>query len=136
MAKIVLALCVWFLFSTCSSSLKPDTLFGKWKYIRVINPNSNPPDSIPANELAIQKPYIIFSKPNKLVILWGGKKLSSGTFWIDGKMIRFKENLPGGKTREFPFLVSELDSHSLVFETMTNDGTRVTARKERGWIGQ
>src|SRR5260370_42108186 len=83
----------------CKPSVKPENLYGKWKYIKVENPNSNPPESVSSTELQIQKPYIQFSKNDSLLIWWGCKILSHGTFKVDGRNIRFKEILADVKTR-------------------------------------
>jgi hypothetical protein len=44
--------------------------------------------------------------------------------------IRIKENLPAGTTRAFPFWVSELTDKEIVFATLGQDGSKVTAVKE------
>jgi hypothetical protein len=118
------------LFASCKSAIKPGDLYGKWKYIKVENPNANPPDSVTSQELAMQSPYIQFSKNNDLVIIWGGKVLSHGKFKTEGQNIQYTETLPDGKTREFPFWVSILTEKDLIFETRGADGSRVTAVKE------
>ncbi len=116
------------LFSSCSNSIKPEELYGKWKYVKV--DNANPQDSLPDGELELQSPAIIFTASNDLIIEWGGKKLSSGKFRMDGKMIRYTEDLPGNQKREFPFLIKSLNKTELVFQTMEHNTTTVTARKE------
>lgn len=118
-----------FLFG-CQGSIKPEKLYGDWKYVKVENLDKNQEeDNISDAELAEQNPSIHFSPDKKLQIIWGGKVLSEGTFRLEGNMIRYKENLPGGTTREFPFLVKKLDDKELVFETMSRQGTRVTAKR-------
>jgi len=119
------------LFSSCQTAIKPEALYGKWKYIKVENPNSHLPDSVKSAELEIEKPYIQFLKNDSLLICWGGKVLSHGTFRLDGSNIRFKEILTDGKTREFPFWVSKLTDKDLIFETSGEDGSKVTAVKEQ-----
>jgi hypothetical protein len=114
-------------FASCKSSINPEDLYGKWKYIKVENPNANPPDSVSSSDLQAQAPYIQFTKNNDPVIMWGGKVLSHGKFKTDGKNIRYTETLPDGKTREFPFWVMKLTDKEIVFETMGQDGSRVTA---------
>jgi hypothetical protein len=121
--------CIALLFSSCHSSINVDALYGKWKYIKVDNPNASPPDSVKKADLAEQSPYIEFRKNNELTIVWGGKILSHGKFSIDGMNIRYKETLPDGKFREFPFWVSKLTDKELVFETSGEDGSKVTAVK-------
>ncbi|HEY1008754.1 MAG TPA: hypothetical protein VGE58_01505 [Daejeonella sp.] len=117
-------------FASCSTAIKQEDLYGKWNYVRV--DNSNPQDTLPAGELELQSPAIIFTPENDLVIEWGGKKLSSGKFRLDGKMIRYTENLQGGQTREFPFLINSLDEKELVFQTMERSTTTVVARRVIG----
>ena|SRR5260221_9163077 len=114
-------------FAACKSSINPEDLYGKWKYIKVENPHATPPDSVSSSDLQYQAPSIQFSKNNDLVITWGGKVLSHGKFKTDGKNIRYTETLPDGKTREFPFWVMKLTDKEIVFETMGADGSRVTA---------
>jgi len=118
------------LFGSCGTSVKPDNLYGKWKYIKVENPNANPPDSVSSADLAAQAPSIQFSKNNDLIINWGGKVLSHGKFRTEGQNIQYTETLADGKTRAFPFWVSKLTDKELVFETKGADGSRVTAVKE------
>ncbi len=119
------------LFSSCRPApIKRGALLGKWKYLKVENPNSNPPDSVSSTELEIEAPYIKFSQNDSMMIWWGGRVLSHGTFRLDGNNIRVKEILEGGKTREFPFYVSKLTDKDLVFETMGDDGSKVTAVKQ------
>jgi hypothetical protein len=118
---------VLLLFASCKSSINSKDLYGKWKYIKVENPNANPPDSVSSSDLQAQAPYIQFTKNNDLVIMWGGKVLSHGKFKTDGKNIRYTENLLDGKTREFPFWVMKLTDKEIVFETIGADGSRVTA---------
>ncbi len=118
------------ILTACSSPIKPENLYGKWKYIKVTNPNRIPTDSVTSAELQIQAPYIQFTKNDSLIIYWGGKVLSHGTFKLDGSNIRYKEILADGKTRAFPFWVSKLTEKDLIFETSGEDGSRVTAVKE------
>lgn len=115
--------------SSCSDAVKPEDLYGRWNYTKV--DNLNPQDTLPDGELELQAPAIIFNDKQDLIIEWGGKKLSSGKFKIEGKMIRYTEDLPGGQKREFPFLIKSLDEMQLVFQTMEQSATTVTARKER-----
>ncbi|HEY2582336.1 MAG TPA: hypothetical protein VGI43_11045 [Mucilaginibacter sp.] len=129
MTTLVLAMTI-LLFPSCKSSINPDNLYGKWKYIKVANPNAIPPDSVASDELALQAPYIQFTKSDSLIIIWGGKVLSHGKFRIDGQNIRYTETLADGKTREFPFWVSKLTDKEIIFETTTQDKSRVTAVKE------
>jgi len=116
--------------SSCGTSVKPENLYGKWKYINVQNPNASPPDSVSGQDLAMQAPSIQFSKNDDLVITWGGKVLSHGKFRTEGQNIQYTETLADGKTRTFPFWVSKLTDKVLVFETKGTDGSRVTAVRE------
>ncbi|MEJ7692778.1 hypothetical protein [Daejeonella sp.] len=116
------------LLSSCSKSVEPEDLYGRWNYVKV--ENAYPQDSLPDGELKLQSSAIIFDKNSNLVIEWGGKKLSSGKFRMDGKMIRYTEDLPGNQKREFPFLINSLSDRELIFQTMDQSSTTVTARKE------
>ena len=127
-AFIISFLIVATLLASCSSSVKEEQLYGRWSYTKIYN--ADPRDSLPAGELELQSPAIIFSPDHKLVIEWGGKKLSQGKFKMDGNMIRYTENLEGNRTRQFPFLIKSIDNKELVFETMEQSFTRVTARKK------
>jgi hypothetical protein len=127
---IVAAASLLFLVSACKSNLEPNRLYGKWKYTRVLNPKAIPPDSVKMMILDEQKPYIVFAKNNTVEIYWGGKVLSKGTFTTNGDNINVREQLPDGKTRQFPFYVSELDDKHIVFESMGEDGSKVTAIKQ------
>jgi len=122
---------LFFLSVSCARSVKPEQLYGEWKYIKVENPNQNPPYEMPDAEVRAENPSIQFSKSNDLVIMWGGKRLSYGTFRMEDNMIRYKEVLEGGTTREFPFLIKKISENRLVFETMEQDATRITAERIR-----
>ena len=113
--------------ASCSNAIDEDQLYGRWNYIAV--ENFNPTDSLSRDELTAQAPAIVFSIDNKLVIEWGGKQLSHGTYRLDGKMIRYTEFLEGGIKREFPFLIKELGDKELLFQTMEQNYTRVKAKK-------
>lgn len=118
------------LIAACKPAIKPADLYGTWKYIKVENPNETPPDSVSHADLQVQSPSVRFTKSDSLIIVWGGKVLSRGKFRLDGVDIRYTENLPDGTVREFPFYISKIDSKNLVFETLGEQGTRVTAVKE------
>ena len=126
----ILALSLMLLLS-CKQKIKlsPAQLYGKWNYIKVENPNSHPPDSVKSDELKIQKPYLLVSK-DSLQLWWGGGILSKGTYTLSGDSIVYKEVLPGGQTRVFPFIVSKLTAKDIIFETPGEDGSFVTAVKE------
>jgi hypothetical protein len=118
------------LITACKPALKPDSLYGTWKYIKVENPNETPPDSVSKSTLQEESPSIRITQGDSLTIIWGAKILSHGKFVIDGMNIRYTEILPGGKTRTFPFYVSEITDKELIFETLGEEGTKVTAVKE------
>ncbi len=115
--------------SSCNSAIKPEDLYGKWKYIKIEHPN-DPQDIIRDADVAAHSPYIQFAKDGSLVIMWDGKALSHGKFTIDGYNIRYTESLPDNTTRQFPFWVSKLTDKDLIFETLGHDGARVTAVRE------
>lgn len=117
--------CFLFCFSSCTSSIEQKDLYGRWNYIKVVN--ADPEDITSDEELKQALPAIIFTETNDLIIEWGGKQLSRGKYKLDGKMIRYTESLEGGRTREFPFLISKLNANELVFQTMEKNYTMVTA---------
>jgi hypothetical protein len=127
--KVVALFILMFVLYSCSSTIKPELLYGKWIYIKVSNPNSDPPDSVSRSEIADKKPYIEINKDARLTIVWGGAVLSHGTYVIEGNNIQYTEALGGGKTRKFPFWVKRLTASQLVFETTGADGTHVEAQK-------
>jgi len=116
--------------TSCKPAIKSVDLYGTWKYLKVENPNETPPDSIRHDELLSQAPFVRFTKSDSLIITWGGKVLSRGKFIMDGNNINYTEILPDNTTREFPFYISKIDGKNLVFETLGEHGTRVTAVKE------
>ena len=127
----VLAIVILFLTS-CSNSIKPEDLYGRWNYVKV--DNKDPQDTLPKGELELQSPAIIFNKDHTLIIEWGGKQLSSGNFQMDGRMIRYTEDLPNNQKREFPFLIKSLSEKELVFQTMEQKSTVVRAVKAVRWM--
>ena len=129
--RLFLNACAVFFFvsTSCSNTIKPEELYGRWNYVKV--DNINPQDTLADGELELQSPAIIFNDKQDLIIEWGGKKLSSGKFRMEGKMIRYTEDLPGGQKREFPFLIKSLNDKELVFQTMEQNFTTVTALKGR-----
>ena len=118
-----------FLFLSCSGSVDPQHLYGAWNYVKVVN--ADPEDITSDEELKQAKPVIFFSENQELKIEWDGKLISAGKFKLDGKIIRYTETLEGGRTRDFPFLISKLTDTELVFQTMEKNYTRVTAIKKR-----
>lgn len=111
--------------SSCTKSIDQKDLYGRWNYIKVVN--ADPEDITGDQELKEASPAIIFTETNDLVIEWAGEQLSYGKYKLDGKMIRYTESLQGGRTREFPFLISKLSDNELVFQTMEKNYTVVTA---------
>lgn len=122
-------LAIALLFAACKSSIQSQKLYGKWNYTRVEKPAS-PSDSLKSYEIDEQKPYILFNKDNTLQIFWGGKLLSHGRFTTSGQDIKYREVLPNSKLRDFPFSVNELSDKKIIFETLGEDGSRVTAVRE------
>jgi hypothetical protein len=118
------------LLAACQAAVKPEALYGKWKYVKVESSDVRSTASVTSEQLESESPYIQFSKNDSALIWWGGKVLTHGSYKIDGNQILFKEILPGGKTREFPFIVSKLDDKNLIFETTGDDGAKVTAVKQ------
>jgi hypothetical protein len=117
--------------ASCKPAIKPGDLYGKWNYIKVEHPDANPPDSLRKAELDYNKPSIQFTNNKQVIMIWGGKVLSHGTFTTDGQSIKIKEELPDGTKREFPFWVMSLTEKQIVFETTNGaDKSRVTAVKE------
>jgi len=129
--KSIAALTAVAVFASCQKAIKPEALYGKWKYIKIENNSVSSTTNVTSEQLQAEEPYISFSKNDSLVIWWGGKVLSHGSYKIEGDKIQVKEILADGKTREFPFIVSKLDDKNLVFATNGDDGAKVTALKER-----
>ena len=125
---LVLAGVVIISLMACNPSVKPEQLIGKWNYTKVENPNQQPAYSMPEEEVKKNSPTISFTQ-NKLIMIWGGKKLSAGTYRMENRMIRYKEKFDDGTSREFPFLIKEISDTSLVFETMEQNATRITAKR-------
>ena len=115
--------------AACNSAIKPEDLYGKWKYIKIGHPN-DPLDVIKDADVAAHSPYIQFTKDSSLVIMWDGKALSHGKFTIDGHNINYTESLPDSTTRQFPFWISKLTDKDLIFETKGQNASRVTAVRE------
>lgn len=127
--KLIAVALLLSLLASCQLSIKPEALYGKWKYVKIENNSVASTNNVTPEQLQWEEPYIKFTK-DSLLIWWGGQVLTHGTYKIDGDKIRFKEIQPGGKIREFPFIVSKLDDKNLVFETKGDDGSKVTAVKE------
>ncbi|WP_426671031.1 hypothetical protein ACPPVU_07325 [Mucilaginibacter sp. McL0603] len=128
--KLIAGAAALALFASCKNTIQPDVLYGKWKYVKIENNSVSSTTNVTSEQLESEEPYIQFSKNDSLLIWWGGKVLSHGSYKIEGDKIQFKEILADGKTREFPFIVSKLDDKNLIFETTGDDGARVTTVKE------
>jgi hypothetical protein len=116
--------------TACKHNIKTNELYGDWKYIKIDHPKGDDmTDTIPGDTLKAAAPYIRFTPQKQLNINRGGKILSHGTFTINGDNINYTEQMPDGETRTFPFWVSHLDNKTIVFETLDNNGSRVTAIK-------
>jgi len=126
--KCLFILALTFAFASCKKPLTPEALYGRWNYVKVENPNSHPPDSVKHAEIVAAQPYILFTK-DSLIMWWGGKVLSHGTYKVAGDSIQMKELLPGNTTREFAFHVSELTNKEIIFSTRGEDGSEVMAVK-------
>jgi len=119
------------LLTACTHGIKKEALYGDWKYVKINKTDGDAlADTLTATQLAEQDPYISFKANNELIIHWGGKVLSHGTFVIDNNNINYTEQLGEGKTRTFPFFVSKLDDKNIVFETLDKNGSRVAAVKK------
>lgn len=125
--RFLLVVLMLYFMAACKPSVNSETLTGKWKYIKIEHPNANPPDSMKKAELDEVSPYIQFTPERKWNIVWGGKYLAHGTYALDGSNIKVNEKLPDGKTRDFVFSVSELTENNLVFLTIGEDGSKITA---------
>ena len=129
---LILSVVITYILSaSCKRALDPKNLVGKWNYIKVENPYSpNPPDTVSKTELAENVPYIRLSANGVLMMVWGHRVLSHGTYKITDQNIVYTEQLPDNKTRTFPFWIKKLDYKEIVFETKEDDAIRVTAKKE------
>lgn len=119
------------LLTACFGTINPEELAGTWDYVHIEELNANAENPTTDQELKDAKPFIRFSNAHRLEIIWKGKLLSSGNYKMDGRMIRYEENLPDGSQREFPFLIKELSDNKIVFETMSREGARVTAVRRK-----
>lgn len=118
------------LFAACKPAVKPQDLYGKWKYTRVQSPDGSPSDSVTQMTLLENKPYIEFTTKDSLLIYWGGQVLSHGTFTTNGRDIQVKEIMADGKTRDFPFFVTDITDKQIIFTTKGKGRSEVTAVKE------
>ena len=118
------------LAASCKPAVKPGKLYGTWKYTKLENPEADPPDTMTSYQLQSNSPSIKFTKNDSVVITWSDTVLLRGKFTVDGDKINVDQTLPGGKSHQFPFYVSELTDKRIVFETHGADGSKVTAVKE------
>lgn len=113
---------------SCTTGIKKDDLIGNWHYTKVEYVSSSMKDLAP--DISEQKPYFSFHQDGKAEIYSSGKVLSHGTYKVENNIIRYEEVLDGGVKRKIPFLIKELDSHHLVFQTMQAPEQKITAVKE------
>ncbi len=113
--------------SSCSSPVKDEDFHGRWKYLEVSNPEQVPLHVQRGEELAHLDPSISFSPKGELVMNWGGKVLSHGTYTIEYPNIVYTEALDKGKSRVIRFLIKKFESDTLVFQTGEADPVRVKA---------
>lgn len=121
-----------FIISSCTHAVKKEDLTGKWQYVKVENPEQTPPHFVPDDELRANNPSIRFTSNDRIIMIWGGKVLSQGTYKIEYPNIVYKEELPGGTRRDIRFLIKEFEDNKLVFQTQEADPIRVTAKKVSG----
>lgn len=117
------------LFTACNGNIKPKNLLGKWVYKSYEYQNKSL--NKPLANIAAQQPYIVFNANGTAAIYSSGKVLSSGNYKLDGKIIRFEEDLPNHQKRKIPFLIQELDTKKLVFQTMDSEVKVITAEREK-----
>ena len=113
----------------CNYFTSEKDIIGEWKYMEIETLHEDPKDKISSKELQKLSPSIIFSEQGDLKIIWDEKMLSTGKYVLEGNIIRFTEKLPDGKTRQFPFLIVEINDQTLKFQTMVQDATIVTAKR-------
>lgn len=123
----IVAACI--IMVSCKPNVKPEAIYGKWRYIKVEHDHNDPP-AIDEAELKKQRASIEFTKDSKFTIMWGGQPLSHGTFMVDEDKIQITEVLPDNTTRKFPFYVTKLSDNQIVFETKTGVNPKVTAVRE------
>lgn len=128
MKRLIQAL---FLFSgflcSCGSPMAESDLHGRWKYLEVSNPEQRPVHVQRGEELEAQDPSVTFSEDGRLLMIWGGKTLSQGTFKVEFPNIVYQEKMPDGKSRIIRFLVKKFEKDTLVFQTQEADPVRVKA---------
>jgi len=127
---IIPAILLLLLAASCKPAVKAENLYGTWKYIKLENREADPPDSMTSYHLQANSPSIKFSTNDSVIIIWSDTVLLRGKFTVDGDKINVDQTLPGGKSHQFPFYVSELTDKRIIFETHGADGSKVTAVKE------
>ncbi|RKD14495.1 hypothetical protein BCY91_08470 [Pelobium manganitolerans] len=118
-----------FFICACTASVKQEDLIGRWNYVSYAYENKSLDK--PLANIASQKPFIQFFEDGKCRIVSSGKTLSEGTYTLDGKIIRYMEELPDGQTRPVPFLIKSLSAEELVFQTMDAEVKIITAKKAK-----
>src|ERR1700761_2586613 len=81
--------CILLMVTSCKPTVKPESLYGTWKYTKLENPNANPPDTMTAEKLQANSPSIRFTKSDNLIIIWSDTVLLRGKFVVDGSNINF-----------------------------------------------
>jgi len=129
-STVLICLTGMLLFTSCKDKIKPESVIGKWSYIKVSNPYSrNPDDTVSSRALAEKAPYITLSPGGELTIVSEGKILSHGKYLVEGNNIQVIEQLADGKTRNFPFYIVKLTGDEIIFETKEDDAVRVVAKR-------
>jgi hypothetical protein len=118
-----------FLLAACNSGINKDALIGKWNYKSYAYQNKSL--NKPLANIKAQQPYIEFKENGSAAIYSSGKVLSFGKYQLDGKIIRFVEDLPNNQKRKIPFLIIELNENQLIFQTMDAEVKVITAEKEK-----
>jgi hypothetical protein len=123
--KVFLSVFIFWFLTGCSSGVKQEDLLGRWNYVsyEYVNKSLNKPLA----NISVQKPYIEFIKNGKCKIVSSGNVLSEGNYYLENKIIRYTENLPGGQKRAIPFLIKSLTKNELVFQTMDAEVKVITA---------
>jgi hypothetical protein len=118
-----------FLLAACNIRITKEALIGQWNYKSFAYQNKSL--NKPLANIAAQQPYIEFKEDGTAAIYSSGKVLSSGKYQLEGKIIRFVEDLPNNQTRKIPFLIIELNENQLIFQTMDAEVKVITAEKEK-----
>jgi hypothetical protein len=118
-----------FLLASCNIGITKEALIGQWNYKSFAYQNKSL--NKPLANIAAQQPYIEFKEDGTAAIYSSGKVLSFGKYQLEGKIIRFVEDLPNNQTRKIPFLIIELNENQLIFQTMDAEVKVITAEKEK-----